>query len=794
MASGLDQRENLYGNARVKASHGAINAARREPDYFMKMPKFLPLLVLLSLLGITAFAAEPVKIDDLKWYTPDRDFQPVEPAPWVYEGVQKAFVGDFANPTTLPYVDDLAAVGVTVIHTGGPEPYFPLRRDGGAGIDEKEGALMQTAFARMRSHAMRVVIGVSPYAPVEYVKQHPEWRNQLSPDEKPLDLALDLTKPENVALRSLSLNTPYGDYLIENLAEIFTDYRVDGISFDGNYHPMINYTPHDMELYRQETGREFPAKIDLTSDDYKIYLLWADTKLENWYRKLHARLRQVNPQAAVYTWTTNAGRYGHFLTSPRVMSARMNLLFDSPVQEWWLDEVNLGASVVPAFGAAYVRALTGGRTGASEPYIISHGNPYSGSGFPQHELFVRCMSAMTNGSITPLAVPTGAGKEAGDFTLREIGRRKKWLTRTTSEPWAALLVSEQTRQFYAGGQIMERFLAHALGVFRVGCEEHLPITLITDLDVRAERLAPFKVLILPNAAALSDAQVATIREFVQKGGGLVATCETSLFDELGHPRPNFALADLFGVDYAGRPKAPTKRAELDVNFAIVVDDKYWANRQGTAEMRWGAGDLLTSDLISDPRMKLVNNGVQASFKGPMVLMGEARAPMKRAMIMFPEGKDPVPAVVMGEQGQGRVVYMAAGFDAANYSYGYPYERIIFAQAIKWAARTPAPVAVEAPMCIQSTVFRQKDNAGERLVIHLFNGLNTTSDHGLSEVDVPLREEAVPVGGIKVRFHQMKPKRIHLEPEGLELTPVQQGEWMEVSLPPLAVHSLVVVEL
>ena len=76
MASGLDQRENLYGNARVKASHGAINAARREPDYFMKMPKFLPLLVLLSLLGITAFAAEPVKIDDLKWYTPDRDFQP----------------------------------------------------------------------------------------------------------------------------------------------------------------------------------------------------------------------------------------------------------------------------------------------------------------------------------------------------------------------------------------------------------------------------------------------------------------------------------------------------------------------------------------------------------------------------------------------------------------------------------------------------------------------------------------------------------------------------------------------
>ncbi len=749
--------------------------------------------IFLSLFCASVLAAEPVTMDSLKWFTQDRDFQPVEPAAWVYAGVQKAFVGDFANPKTFPYIDDLAAVGVTVIHTGGPEPYSPLKRDGGSGFDAKESTLMLAAFERMRSHGMRVVIGVSPYAPVDIVKQHPEWRNKATPDEKPIDPALDLTKPETVAFRSMSLNTPYGDYLIENLAEIFADYRVDGISFDGNYHPMINFTPHDMELYRQETGRAFPAKIDLSNDDYKIYLLWADTKLENWYRKLHTRLRQVNPQAAVYTWTTNAGRYGHFLTSPRVMSARMNLLFDSPVQEWWLDEVNLGASVVPAFGAAYVRALTGGRTGASEPYIMSHGNPYSSSGFPQHELFVRCMSAMTNGSITPLAVPTAAGKEAGDYTLREIGRRKKWFTRTTSEPWAALLVSEQTRQFYAGGQVMERFLSHALGVFRVGYEEHLPITLITDLDLSPERLAPYKVLILPNAAALSNAQVATIREFVRNGGGLVATCETSLFDELGHPRPNFALADLFGVDFQGRPQAPTKRTELDVNFAIVVDDKYWANRQGSAEMRWGAGDLQTSELIADPRLKLVANGVQASFKGPMVLMSDARPPMKRAMFMFPEGRPPVPAVVMGEQGKGRVVYMAAGFDAANFSYGYPYQRIIFAQAIKWAAGAPQPVAVDAPMCIQSTVFRQKDAAGERLVVHLFNGLNTTSDHGLPEVDVPLREEAVPVGGIKVRFHQLTPKRIHLEPEGVDLTPTQNGEWTEVGVPPLSVHSLVVAE-
>src|SRR6478736_3648584 len=121
---------------------------------------------ILILVATTLARGEPVSVESLKWYTQDRDFLPVEPAAWVYEGVQKAFAGDFANPKSLAYVDELAAAGVTVIHTGGPDPYYPLRRDGGTGLAAKDSDLMKTAFERMRSHGMRIVIGVSPYAPV----------------------------------------------------------------------------------------------------------------------------------------------------------------------------------------------------------------------------------------------------------------------------------------------------------------------------------------------------------------------------------------------------------------------------------------------------------------------------------------------------------------------------------------------------------------------------------------------------------------------------------------------------
>ncbi len=65
-----------------------------------------------------------------------------------------------------------------------------------------------------------------------------------------------------------------------------------------------------------------------------------------------------------------------------------------------------------------------------------------------------------------------------------VERRAPWLTQTEPLPWAALLVSEQTRQFYAYEDIAGRFLPHVFGAFRAALEEHLPLTLVNDWDLR----------------------------------------------------------------------------------------------------------------------------------------------------------------------------------------------------------------------------------------------------------------------------------------------------------------------
>jgi hypothetical protein len=98
------------------------------------------------------------------------------------------------------------------------------------------------------------------------------------------------------------------------------------------------------------------------------------------------------------------------------------------------------------------------------------------------------------------------------------------------------------------------------------------------------------------------------------------------------------------------------------------------------------------------------------------------------------------------------------------------------------------------MCVHSTVMRQ-EREGQRLVVHLFNDVNTTSQHALPVDDVPLREETLPIHDIRVTFApQYAISRVHLEPGGQALDVTRSDSGMTVTVPRLDVHAMVVAEL
>ena len=88
---------------------------------------------------------------------------------------------------------------------------------------------------------------------------------------------------------------------------------------------------------------------------------------------------------------------------------------------------------------------------------------------------------------------------------------------------------------------------------------------------------------------------------------------------------------------------------------------------------------------------------------------------------------------------------------------------------------------------------RSDADGRRAVVHLFNEVDTAAHHGKPGEDVPLREETIPIHGLRVRFAGPAPARLHVEPGGIAVDGRREGDSVVVDLPPLERHAMLVAE-
>ena len=644
------------------------------------------------------------------------------------------------------------------------------------------------------------ILGVyPPCLQAEVYETHPDWRR----------IATNTTEIPTIDLQQfphggmLCLLGPYGDFMISVLEEILTQFpEVDAFSFDGLHYGGVCYCEHCRRAYREASGAEIP-NANLDDLAFRKYQHWADRKMENLVQRMQERLKAIQPEVALITWSTNAGRFGHFLSIPRNMPSRMNLLLDAPDQEFWMDETNRGASIVPAVANAYIWATTNHRVAFSEPYLLSHGNPYGKDSFPAHEIERRMMLACTYGALPSIAVLQPDSLQQSLFEIMDhVQAIRPWLIQKSPEPWAAMLLSDNTRNFYGrqAGFVEERYMSSVFGAFRAGVEAHLPFHLINDWNLTPEELAKHAVIVLPNAASLDDRQIDALQKYVVGGGGLVASLDTSLFDEFGSPRDNFGLSKLLGVDFHGMVSTQGEASrEIDINFAKSMGADYWEKRKNVFELR-----IRPDSIFQTPTFRKYVGVEPVTLKGPAI----AVRPQEEASIQVHgsirakgmAGAVDYPAIVTREYGAGRVVYFAAGVDAAYYSYSYPYQRLLIQQAILWAANREPPVQVDAPMCVHATLMQQTIEAGndssrKQWILQLFNDINTTAHHAFPNDDVPLREETIPISNIEVRVRKNEGvSRVILQPQK-EVIPVQFTEnGARFVLPKLDVHQLVVIEL
>ena len=297
-----------------------------------------------------------------------------------------------------------------------------------------------------------------------------------------------------------------------------------------------------------------------------------------------------------------------------------------------------------------------------------------------------------------------------------------------------------------------------------------------------------KVLVLPNLAAISDAQCAAIRKFVSNGGALIATGVTSVCNEFGDVRSDYGLADLFGAHFAGPPDGIRAVSAQTLHSYLRLDP----------EMRAGVWGPHTND---EPRAGGQRHPVLRGFEETDILPfgGTLFALKLESGVTVPltfvpafpvlppetswmrQPKTNIPGLVIN----GRVAFLPADIDRLYSLNNLPDHATLLANLVHWAANGDIPLQVEGRGVFDCNLYTQPG----RVIAHIVN-LTATGRMPITDDDL------VPSGPLKFGIRLPAGVGGHsgrLLVGGKSATPVLSGGWARVVVPSVLDHEVLVIE-
>jgi hypothetical protein len=247
--------------------------------------------------------------------------------------------------------------------------------------------------------------------------------------------------------------------------------------------------------------------------------------------------------------------------------------------------------------------------------------------------------------------------------------------------------------------------------------------MVHDKLLEEASLSRFRLLILPNIAALSDEQCAQLKTFVEAGGALIATYETSLYNEWGEKRNNFGLASLFGVSYDG-DEGPKVNSYLSLGAHAEEESPLLKGFEGAYRIISGEYRVKTSP---------ASNGDQ----DPLLLIPDFPwLPMEEVYAR----PDPVKetGVFTKKVGKGQVIYFPSDLDR---TYWRCLDRDLFMllrNAIDAAGEPGKVLKVEGLGIVDLALWTQRDS----MTLHLVNLTNPMYTKGPASEIFPISEQRV----------------------------------------------------
>ena len=332
-----------------------------------------------------------------------------------------------------------------------------------------------------------------------------------------------------------------------------------------------------------------------------------------------------------------------------------------------------------------------------------------------------------------------------DKIYQILYRNENYLRNIYPMARVGMVFSEQYPN-YGGKAWQQKNADHASGMYHALLENRIPFEMVNARILDPEHLKPFKLLVLPNIATLSDQQCDQLRQFVNRGGSLVATFETSLYNQNGEPRKDFGLSDLFGVSSEQGVEGPMQNSYLRLK-----------SDQSTNQFHPVLKDLEDAYRIINTiyRVKVVAN---ADFPSPVTLIPTyPDLPMEDVYPRIPDTN--IRQLFLHEKGKSRIAYFPGDIDRSFWQIMSADHGKLLRNTIFWALNEEPIVEVKGQGVIDVTIWRQEHS----MTIHLVNLTNPMMMKGpfreLIPVDVEVRiniQAGIKAEAVRLLVRDQKP--------------------------------------
>lgn len=595
--------------------------------------------------------------------------------------------------------------GVTFISVTGILAYYqtkvPFHRKGKfLGTRDFFGECHEAA----RKRGLRIVARMSPDLNWDdAVAAHPEWF------ERDQQGNVAASKEEPRLFRTCTFSTYMTDYVPAIIREVTSLYQVDAVYTNG-WPPLGSLPVCYCDNCRDLPPRGTPAYWAKFND--RVEYLW------KFYDSL---VKQKNPSCIYFANMGGGAR------------ASLNLDRFGKICDWFQgDNQGRGGEDAPAWLCSLqgrvCQAIQEGKTAVNVTGAWTTGPVrWRNVGKSAQEAQMWLSETSASGMI-PYWHLVSAEKGQG-VDRRELETPRKFFAWTAKHDAhfvnrrtianVGVVMGQSTHLFYKPqpGANAQQFLN---GMYYALLEGRILFDFVHEDRLDPERLRKYSALILPNVALLSEAQCQQLRDYVNAGGSLLATFETSLYDENNHPRENFGLADLFDIKKTGAI-IPTNGngyyARIERKHPIV---------DGFDGTEWLPG---------------------AEFRVPLAPVADAVLTVVPGFVAYPpelayppEPKTNVPAAVLREKGASRLAYIAGDVERSMWVAGNTDISRLLQNTVKWLLKEDQSVEIQGPGLIEAFAYETEPG----FALHVLNYTNPNLHRGAIR-------EFFPVGPQSVRF-------------------------------------------